>query len=78
MISKSDIEKIKLSIQENADEKEEQDICSLFSKNENNDEFQQFIEAEFYKFFNNDDDYEEQNMDYILDRIHQIINEIRE
>ena len=73
MISKSDIERIKLFIQGNADEEEEQYICSLFSKNKNNYEFQQFIKAEFYECFINDD-YEEQNLNYILRRIHRFIN----
>ncbi len=73
VISRSDIERIKLFIQGNADEEEKQYICSLFSKNKNNHEFQQFIKAEFYECFNNDD-YEEQNLDYILNRIHRIIN----
>ena len=73
MISKSDIERIKLFIQGNADKKEEQYICSLLLKNENNYEFQQFIKSEFYECFNNDD-YEEQNLDHILNQIHRIIN----
>ncbi len=74
MISKSDIKKIKLFIQENTDEKEARYVYSLFAKHENNPKFKQLFKNDFYEFIEKYNEEKEQNLIYLLDRIHQIIH----
>ena len=74
MILKSDIEKIKLFIQGNNDEKDALYIYSLFDKHENNSEFKQLLKNEFYEYLAKNKSEKEQNLTYLLDRIHHIIH----
>lgn len=72
MIQQSDIEKIERYGKGLSTEKEKQYVHSLFSDNEENEGFEQYIKKEFEDYFVNNPD-EKHHLSYLLDRIHHAI-----
>ncbi len=73
MIHQTDIEKLERFSKGLSDAKEEKYIYSLFSENEGNDEFKEYISKEFNAYLENNQE-ENHNLSYLLDRIHHTIH----
>ncbi len=73
MIYRSDIEKLELYSKGLSNANEAQYIYSLFSGNEENDEFKQHVLKEFNEYIKNNHE-EDYNLLYLLDRIHHTIH----
>lgn len=73
MISEKDIEKLKIYSEGNLDGLEIQSVYTLFSENENNNEFKNKIRLDFYEYAKNNPEVDF-NLSYLLDRIHHTIH----
>ena len=73
MLNQSDIDKINRFSKGLSDAEETQYIYSLFSENEENEEFKQYIRKEFNEYLKNHPD-ENYHLSYLLDRIHHTIH----
>ena len=73
MINQNDIEKLKRFNEGSLSEKEVVSVYSLFTKNENDREFEKQIHLEFNEYIKNNPE-ADFNLSYLLDRIHHTIH----